>query len=162
MFRNRRLEKKKNLDRKVTSFLFDMMIKHGAKLTSDDGPNPTVSLPGQPHCERPERSLADACVNTHREPRKSSFYMAADCSMERQASLLFGWRWEEWPRRGRGEGGGHLSLAPPPHPLQVKETGRGRGWVLNSPFSIPMDHVTGGSTTETSAPPLTTERVPAS
>lgn len=153
----------------MTSFLFVVVIKHGAELRCDDGLNATVSLSGQPHSERPERSLADACVNTHQEPRKSSFYMAADCSMERQASLLFGWRWEEWPRRGRGrrrkgEGGGRLSLAPPPLPLQVKETERGRGGAgrLNSPFSIPMDHVTGGSATETSAPPLTTERVPAS
>lgn len=87
------------------------------------------------------------------ETEEILLYIALNCSMGRQASLLFAWGWKEGTKKGRR---GCFSLTPPPLPLQVKKKN------LNSPLSIPMDHITGDSSTETSAPPLTTERVPAS
>lgn len=59
--------------------------------------------------------------------------------------------------RRRGCVWGCSFVSPPPHPLHVKK----KTEALTSPFSIPMDRITRHSSPETSAPPLTTERVPA-
>lgn len=82
----------------------------------------------------------------HIETRGNPALVFGNCSLRRQGFTFV--------CVGGGRRNGCSSLSPPP--VKTEKTH------LTSPLSIPMDLITGDSSSKTSAPLLTTERVPAS